>query len=70
VHVEVSCRLGTPQPTSYTLRVDVPEQAPVEMADLPCEPKFRRLDWVGFVANGNRETTFYVDDIAIEFDEE
>ena len=30
----------------------------------------KRLDWFGFVSNADAETTFYIDDIAIQTREE
>lgn len=68
VRFEVTCRLGTAGPTTFTLRITPPNRAPVEIPGLPCDEQFRRLDWVGFVANGELATTFYIDDVQIDFE--
>ncbi len=32
---------------------------------LTCDPKFKKLDWVGFVAAATTDAVFYVDNIKI-----
>jgi hypothetical protein len=34
--------------------------------ELTCDPKFRRLDWVGFLADATVAAAFYVDNLKIE----
>ncbi len=67
VRFEVVCQLGAAAPSGWQLKVFPPGgKTPRVFPTLPCEKGFRSLDWVGFVANGTRNTIFYVDDIAVE----
>ncbi|NOY82041.1 MAG: hypothetical protein GXP31_13675 [Kiritimatiellaeota bacterium] len=67
VRFDVVCSLGDAAATGWQLSVVLPgEKTPRVFPSLSCQKGFRSLDWVGFVANGRRETAFYVDDIVIE----
>ena len=44
----------------------MPGQAPVTQSDLPCDPRFRKLQWLGIVADSNAAVTFYVDNVKLE----
>ena len=35
-------------------------------SDLPCDPRFRKLQWLGIVADSNAAVTFYVDNVKLE----
>ncbi|MBN2450754.1 MAG: right-handed parallel beta-helix repeat-containing protein [Lentisphaeria bacterium] len=66
VHIEVACTLGEDGPRSFVLTLRIPGQPDRQVESLPCDPEFRRLDWVGFVANGEDKTVFYVDNITLD----
>ncbi len=67
VRFEVVCNLAGAAPHHWELKVYLPGRpAPQVFSSLPCQEGFNVLDWVGFVANGRRETVFYVDDIVVE----
>jgi len=66
VRFAVDCGVGDLAAGKYTVRVWLPGATePRVFAGLACDAAFTRLDWVGFVANGQRECTFYLDDIEV-----
>jgi len=66
VRFEVACGLGDAAKRTYTLRVWLPGKTqPKAFADLAHDPAFTRLDWVGLTANGQRESTFHIDDLEV-----
>ena len=66
VRFEVTCGIGKAATGTFTLKVWLPDsKLPKEFVGLPHDGRFRRLDWVGFIANGQRKTTFYVDNIEV-----
>ena len=66
VRFEVSCVLGGEGEPSFDLRVWLPGASePRLFPALGHDADFERLDWVGLVANGQRECVFYVDDVEI-----
>jgi hypothetical protein len=60
VRFEVACELGS---GTFHMRARLPDGSERTFNELKHDGAFRRLDWVGLVANGTRETTFYVDNI-------
>lgn len=65
LHVEFECRLGDDASGTWLLRYG-PLGGPMEEVELPCDPKFRRLEWSGFIANATVDAVFYVDNVVIE----
>ncbi len=65
-HVEMTCPLGTAANGKWSLKASVPGQSPVALTDLPCDPRFRKLQWLGIVADANAAVTFYVDNVKLE----
>jgi hypothetical protein len=65
VHLEVICPLGTAAEGAWTLIVTLPGQAPQRFAKLPCDPRFKALQWLGFVSDATAKTVFFVDNIRI-----
>jgi len=58
--------LGDGSPGTFELTISLPgARRPEVFPNLKCQPGFKRLDWVGFIANGQQPTTFYVDDIEV-----
>jgi len=64
LHLEIICRLGDAADGKWTLRYGPRGGEPVEV-ELPCDPKFRRLDWAGFIADATVAAEFYVDNLKI-----
>ena len=66
VRFEVRCMLGEKAKPTFDLSVWLPDASePKQFGGLVHDADFERLDWVGFIANGQRECVFYVDDIEI-----
>jgi hypothetical protein len=69
VRFEVTCILGDAADGTFDLKVFLPgEREPKAFARLACEPGFRKLDWMGFIANGQRECAFHVDEVELKED--
>ena len=66
VHVEVSAGLGNQSTATWELKLTLPGQAPQTFANLPCDPQWKRLDWLGFVSNADAKTVFYLDNLLLE----
>jgi len=64
LRVEVTCGLGDTANGKWTLRYG-PLGGDATQLELTCDPKFRRLDWVGFIADSRDAAVFYVDDVKI-----
>ena len=65
VHLETLCPLGQAAAGAWTLLVTLPGQAPQTFPNLPCDPKFRELQWLGFVSSATEKAVFYVDNVGI-----
>lgn len=50
----------------WTLRVTLPGGARKEFPDLPCDPQWKEVRWVGFSSNATDFTAFELDDIEME----
>jgi hypothetical protein len=66
VHFEVTCALGKQADGTWTLTVTVPGEAPRKFEKLPCDPKCKQVQWLGFVSNAVERTLFYLDNLKIE----
>jgi hypothetical protein len=64
LHIEVACGLGDAANGRWTLRYG-PRGGELSRFELPCDPKFRKLDWVGFIADASIAAVFYVDNVNI-----
>jgi len=65
IHLEVVCPLGKAATGTWALTVTLPGQKPQTFEDLPCDPRFRELQWLGFISNATEKTVFYVDNVKI-----
>ncbi len=71
VSFEIVCPLGNRATGAYDLTVTLDGQEPRRFEGLRQTGEgITRLDWFGFVSNADAETTFYIDDIAIQTREE
>jgi hypothetical protein len=64
LHIDITCRLGDRAEGHWTLRYG-PLGGTLSQLELPCDPDFRRLDWVGFIADAAIAAVFYVDNLQI-----
>ncbi len=63
--VEINCTLGKAAKGTWSLEITTPNGQKQTWEDLPCDPKFRRLDWLGFVSNATVVTETNIDDLYI-----
>jgi hypothetical protein len=67
VKITICCPLGNQADGAYSLRLELPGQAPVQFDNLRCgTPTFRRLDWFGFVSNATETVAVYLDNVKVE----
>ncbi len=67
VHVEITTALGGECNGTFTVAVTVPGKDPVVAEGLPyTHGEFRHLQWLGFVADGNVDGAFYLDNVQLE----
>jgi hypothetical protein len=66
VHIETRAGLGDQSTGTWDLTITVPGKPPQSFAALPCDPNWKKLDWLGFVSNADRKTIFYLDNLLLE----
>lgn len=64
--VEVSCMLGQAADGTWAMTLTLPDGAKQHWDGLTCNPGFKHLDWLGFVANSDASATAEIDDVRIE----
>lgn len=65
IHFEVASGLGNKSTGTWELSVTVPGQLQRKFSGLPCDPNWKRLDWLGFVSNADTNTVFYLDNLML-----
>jgi hypothetical protein len=65
-HVEIRAGLGAESNGTWDLTINLPGRPPQSFAALPCDPRWKKLDWLGFVSNADRPTVFYLDNLLLE----
>jgi len=65
VHFEITCDLGEQADGIWNLTVTVPGQAAQAFEKLPCDPKCRELQWLGFISNATDAAVFYLDNLKL-----
>ncbi|MCC7492153.1 MAG: right-handed parallel beta-helix repeat-containing protein [Fimbriimonadaceae bacterium] len=63
VAFEITAALGDGARGQWSLQATAPGRPPVQATDLPCDPAFRRLEWLGFVSLADLATACYLDDV-------
>ena len=67
VRFEIGTTIGGGDPQPWTLRVTLPDGSERVFTDLPyANPKFNKLNWVGFTSLATDTTTFYLDNFSLE----
>ena len=62
----IACPLGASLGSGWSLDIEIPGKGHHEFRDLPChEPQFSRLQWFGFVANGEKPACFFLDNVKL-----
>ena len=65
VGVEVLLHVSGPKAGTWSCTVTPPDGNPVTAEGLKVTPRFRTLDWIGFMSNG-KEGTWHLDDFSVE----
>lgn len=66
VGIRISCNVGTKANGKYELSIRLSDKTePLRFTDLPCDPGFRSLDWLGFISNATESSVFYLDDFKV-----
>ncbi|MCC6446352.1 MAG: right-handed parallel beta-helix repeat-containing protein [Armatimonadetes bacterium] len=66
VHLEIRSALGQMAAGTWDIAITLPgSRSPLTYRSLPGNPTFQRLQWVGFVADGDRQAAFYVDNVRV-----
>jgi hypothetical protein len=67
MHFEIVAGLAGAVKDGWTLRVTLPGQPPREFRGLAMgNPRFKKLDWIGFTSNATYATTFYLDNLVLK----
>ena len=66
IRFEIVWTAGKTTTGAYDLVVTVAGQAPSRFTALPCDPKCRSLNWLGFVSNATDRRVFYLDNVKME----
>lgn len=67
IHFDIACDLGGQADRTYDLTVAVDGEPIRRFDDLPLlDDRFRRLHWWGFIAEGQQDARFYIDDLRLE----
>jgi len=65
VHFEIACGLGKQATGTFDLTVTVAGQPPKRFDKLPCDPKCKELQWLGFISNATDHAVFYLDNLKL-----
>lgn len=63
VSFAIQSRLGEANDGTFELTVAIGDQPPHVFPGLPCDPLCRELNWLGWIAEGENEGVFYLDNI-------
>ncbi len=66
VHLEVTAGVGKHSTASWDLAVCLPGQPARKFSNLPCDPQWKQLEWLGFVSNADTKTVYYLDNLTLD----
>jgi len=66
VRFRITAGLGTKSTGKWTLEVTLPGQPPQTFQDLPCDPRWKQLEWLGFVSNADAKTVYHLDNLTLD----
>lgn len=65
---DITCSVGPKAKENYTISVKVEGEKRAKVYhDLKCDRMFRKLTWIGFIANGTGPGVFYLDDVSFDY---
>ncbi|MFO0906264.1 MAG: right-handed parallel beta-helix repeat-containing protein [Pirellulales bacterium] len=66
VRLTITAGIGVDSTGTWSLQTAIPGQAPVLWRDLPLPSSaWKSLDWLGFISQAQKSTTFYLDDLQL-----
>lgn len=65
LHFELVDGLGKLSDAKWRLRITSGDQVLYEADDLPCDPEFTRILWLGLVSYGTEPAVFYLDNLRV-----
>ena len=65
VHLEITATTGPKSTARWQLSLTLPGQPPQSFKDLPCDPCWKQLEWLGFVSNADTKTVFHIDNLSL-----
>jgi hypothetical protein len=66
IHFEIKTGLGAQSTGTWEMTVQVPGEPAHHFTDLPSQPGWKTLDWLGFISNANGPSVFYLDNVVIK----
>jgi hypothetical protein len=68
VRLEIHCALGESATGTYGLTLTAPGAEVIRVTDLACGggPRFKSLNWLGFIGLADAAVAFYVDDLQLD----
>ncbi len=66
IHFDITWGAGKAGTGTYDVAVAVPGQEPRRFEKLPCNPKCKTLDWLGFISNATDRRVFYLDNVKLQ----
>ena len=65
IHFEITAGLGDQSTGTWEIIVQVPGQPVQHFKELPCNPAWKSLDWMGFISHATGPSVFYLDNVMI-----
>ena len=65
ISVEMRCPVGKSDPR-WSLKATLPNGTSQTFDDLPCDPGWKEVRWLGFSSNARNTASFYLDDVVLE----
>ncbi len=64
-HLQITAAIGPRSTATWTLSLTLPGQPPQIYKDLPCDPLWKQLEWLGFVSNADTKTVYHIDNLSL-----
>jgi parallel beta-helix repeat protein len=65
VHLELTAATAPRSRATWSLALTLPGQPPRLFRDLPCDPQWKQLEWLGFVSNADTKSVYHIDNLTL-----
>ena len=65
IHFEIAAGVGSASTGTWELSVTLPGEAAQKFSGLPCNSKWKKLEWLGFVSNANGPSVYWLDNLTL-----